>query len=368
MGNFGDIVEAGRDFACAIYKAQPGALIPNPISDLIKLGWDSLCGDKDPAKLPPPPAPPFTGGQCQCRGYRITHVITWNDGTSWTNTNDVWGAVTGIYCKPGDPNNRCQPIVKCRGFTFQGGCQLPGDYGVSSYSNGTTTGAPPRIRITSVATLDSQVDNCGNLPSSYPPSPPPPAGGYTSSPIVITYNDNTSFTVVYNFAPPTDGSKGVPEICMTATIQNVVQKICFPYDALPRLEKLLGGDPKLDELLEELRELKEDYDFDSNPPVYDNSPEVDFENLPPEKEGEGEASNLLGVRVTLTKFPQDIQYGTPTIYFAGWFAFKVQGGYEERHPIHFEYSYFPAPEGATGYAYTFTKGAEGAITVYSKKA
>jgi hypothetical protein len=148
----------------------------------------------------------------------------------------------------------------------------------------------------------------------------------------------------------------------------VQQKICYPFDRSPRLENPLGGDPQLGQILQDLKGLKDDYEFDSNPPLYADNDDVSSSPRPPATEGDEDVDNLLGVLVTLTKNPQDMQMGSPPIFFAGWLTFKAQGGYEVRHPIHFEQSYFPASEGATGYAYTFTKGAEGSIVAYSKKA
>lgn len=364
MDNIRKIVEAGRGFACSIYRTQPGALIPNPISDLLKTVWDGICAD-DPAGLPPAPTPPFTGGQCQCRSYRITHVITWNDGTSWTNTSDVWGAVLGIRCKPGDPNNRCQPVVSCRGFVFQGGCQLPGEYSVSSYSNGNPAGAPPRIRITSAVPVDGQVDNCGSLPASYPPSPPPPVGGYTSTPIKITYNDGTDFTTIFNLQPPqpTDVVP-FPPICLTTKLGGKDVEVCLLPDGSFRVGGGVDEDGLLRELQDELREFREQYDRDNNPLPPDEDPSLTPQPLDGDGGGEEDAEGIQWLLVTLTEFPEKSQFGNPTVFWAGWVTFRVNGAYTERQQISYERSLFKAPDGADGYGVTFTNHSKGDVVSY----
>ena len=45
MSTFDRVVEAGKSFACSLYRTQPGALIPNPINDVLRVVWDDLCGD-----------------------------------------------------------------------------------------------------------------------------------------------------------------------------------------------------------------------------------------------------------------------------------------------------------------------------------
>ena len=375
MSTFDRVVQAGKSFACSLYRNQPGALIPNPISDVLHLVWDNLCGD-DPDGLPPPPASPFQGGQCQCRSYRITHVIDWNDGTSWTNTNDVWGAVTGIYCKPGDLNNRCQPIVQCRGFTFQGGCQPSGDYGVSSFSNGSPTGAPPRIRITSAVLLDGQPDNCGNLPPSFPPSPPPPTGGYTSPPTIINYNDGSDFTAIFNLKPPTGDSPPPPDICLSVVVSGVEVKLCFPFGLPPSFgdgdnggiaDILTDIQNNINNLQDDVDNLQDDFDKFTDPPPPESDPDLNETDSP--DDGGGEEDNLPGLKwvvVQLTTLPVKAQFGTPSVNFAGWITFKIGGDYTDRIPIAFENGVFQAPPGATGYAITFTNQAKGISKAYTR--
>lgn len=109
------------------------------------------------------------------------------------------------------------------------------------------------------------------------------------------------------------------------------------------------------------------YNFNTVPPDYDDSPKVEHYDTPPAPDKKEDKDSLLGVRITLSKMPDKAQFGNPTVYFGGWVTFKLNDGYSPREQVNFKESYFQAPPGATGYAYTLTNGAIGSARVYSKK-
>ena len=76
--------------------------------------------------------------------------------------------------------------------------------------------------------------------------------------------------------------------------------------------------------------------------------------------------NAAWLIIDLTKLPDKAQYGgdSPTVYFAGWLEFLKEGRAFPRQQINFEQSIFRFPDGADGYAYTFTNGAQGNVSVY----
>lgn len=373
MGNFGKVVDAGKAFACSVYRNQPGALLPNPISDVLKLVWDGFCGDEDPVNLPPPQAPPFVGGQCVTQ-YDIDFKFARPGQTPYEQTGRVrrFGPVRRIFWDlrfPGDPNYDPVSGPTARLFLVHGDGSATGQE-VASLGGASGGIDLDKSKYTSSITLvtrvDGQADNCGSLPPTYPPAPPPPAGGYTSPPISIVYNDNTTFTTVFNLKPPTDVSGGPPDICLTVTIQGVAFELCFPFDGFPSLG---GGDGNLEELIDELREdvleLQEDFDRFVNPPSPESDPNLSPVPLPGDGGGvEDDLPGLKWVVVALTTLPVKAQFGTPSVQFAGWITFKVGGEFTNRQPLEFERGVFQAPPGASGYGITFTNKASGTATAY----
>ena len=121
MANFQEIADAAKNFACTLYKNQPGSLIPNPFSDALHHAWDSFCGDFPPSGnpgLPDPPVSDFSGGQCSCVGYRVNYRYSMsNTPTQEAGTfQEVWGPVEGIFVVyPTSTSFRI--YVVCRGLT-----------------------------------------------------------------------------------------------------------------------------------------------------------------------------------------------------------------------------------------------------------
>jgi hypothetical protein len=391
MSNEGyyQFIDRAKEFACGIYKNIPGALVPKTTDAGYKLIWDDLCAGEAPLPgLPPPPVSPFEGGQCACSLYQI-HVEIYNFavGGRWDalSPQDIYGPITAVSLEF-DPMDGDVVYASCRGYAVEG-CIEPtrrrlyrtGNPSQSFYN---------QVRVTRIV-LRGGSNNCGNPPKAFPSAPPPPPNGYNSPPTTIINNDGDEYKFIFNLQPPT------------------IQK--FPEDPLPPITINVSGDDN---------DLSFDIDFNFGGEVSINKPgegggnlpsnfkyefqnlgtglggvgagvanlekEIYFENFPPPfidspevekeeddvtdggKEEDGK-DGLLGVLVELTKPPTDVQFGTPNVNYAGWFTFLVQGGYTPRNPINFEKGYFEAPPGATGYALTFTKGAEGKVTVYSRK-
>lgn len=371
MGNFDKVVEAGRGFVCELYRIQPGALIPNPISDGLRLAWDSLCGDDVPTNLPPPPTPPFVGGQCECVQYLVTVEITYapnetdpNYEQSIESTKPVVGKVKGLRSRElGNLGSnlpyQAVDIIASRGLV-SGVCNQS-DVFVEAYR------APrvKRFRIRSITRLDNLSDTCGNPPSSYPTSPTPPGEGYTSSPVSLTYNDGSDYTIIFNLKPPSGNGLGPPPICLTTHIGGVVFEVCYPFGGVPQIRGVDGIESLIRELQEDFRGFQEEYNRDNRPLPPDEDPSLTPLPLEGVGGGEEDVEGLRWLVVTLTKLPQKAQFGNPTVFFAGWVTFKLNGAYTERQQLSYERSVFQAPEGATGYGVTFTNLSEGNVVSYA---
>lgn len=374
------VANAGKSFACGLYKLNPGAIISNPINDLIRASWDGLCGD-DPSNLPPPPTSQFQGGQCVGVAYSVKVRFLQREDyfgtiyeTEYTRQQGAFYVVNSVFVDK--RNGRVSLFVNCNGYNS------PNSGGGDIEMYGQNSNITLTILEIEVIRLDGQPDNCGNPPKSYPPPYSPPAGGYNSPPTIVNYNDGSDFTVNFNLVPPTGSDyKKPPDICLTVSWGGADVELCFPPDALPNFGGDGGGGEDIQNLIDLVNSLKNDFDdfnndfddfnsdfdFNNDPPDFDTDPDINKDKKEPEKKGEEDnIEGLIGVKISLTAFPSDAQFGTPNIYFAGWLTFKLQNGYIKRTPINFEVGYFPAPPGATGYAYTLVKGAEGEITVYTK--
>lgn len=385
--SYNQFVDKARNFACGIYKNFPGALVPKPTDAGYKHIWDDLCYEPPPSDLPGlplPPVPPFSGGQCCNLAYK---VVT-------TSTND--GGVTYFdYELPGVYFGKILGIVQKKQSDNAGGVSVSFDLqwedcagNVSSERQGLSPdNGQVRIVVKSVRPAYGQLDNCGSPPKKYPDAPPIPPGGYKSPPTIINFNDGDENNFIFNFYPPQKSDfPDTPFPPIAINVGGVDNDLNFDInfnfggdvnfsnpgtggDLPPALnnkfQNLSGG---VSSLGGGLAGVKENLDFIFTPPSFFDSPKVEVE----EKDivdGGGEDDNkegLLGVLVELTEPAKEIIFGTPNVHFAGWLTFLTQGGYTPRDPINFERSYFPAPEGATGYALTFTKGAKGKITVFSK--
>lgn len=386
--NYLRFVDEAKKFACGIYKNVPGALVPKPTDAGYKAIWDDLCYEPPPSSLPglpPPPQSQVPGGQCDAP-YRYVAEISYIN-TDFTPPKEiVTSSAVGGFTKIlgysfGDLNGQKRLFIQTEAYN--------GDYRekIVPTWTGDIRFSPTMLNF-SVFRTDGGVDNCGSSPKKFPPAPPPPPDGYNSPPTVIINNDGDEYKFIFNLQPPT------------------IQK--YPDDPLPPITINVGGDdndlnfdidfnfggdisinppgggggnlpsgfaPKFANLGDGLAgvsggvsKLEDGFGFSFNPPNFVDSPEVNKEEEQIEGGGkeEDDKEGLLGVLVELTKLPTDVQFGTPNINFAGWFTFLVQSGYAPREPINFERGYFIAPPGATGYALTFTKGAEGRVTVYTR--
>ena len=390
MGALDQIVNGARDFACGIYSVQPGALIPNPIEQGLRMFWDEICDQPPPSPpLPPPPSTPFAGGQCCDTFYEVYGYVRYqgnpNNNVEQLLTRNQVGRVLGIdksLTSGGGSNLYSIKRQRCDGSIY---LQEVLSVGVNTPEQD--------VLISRVVPQYGGNNNCGNLDATYPPSPPPPEGGYTSPPINITLEDgDDSITVNFNFKPPTLPS--VPATKLPSLIVNVQSPtlnipvtfnfdgsvdfgdntppvLTLPSDIITKINNINNSVTNIeDDVIGNtytLNNFYSQYDFNTSPPPFFEHPSVNRRGVGESEDGNEDEDDLLGVLVTLTTLPQKVQYGNPNCYFAGWVTFKTQEGYQPREQINFTQSYFTAPPGSNGVAYTFTNGAIGSLVLYSKK-
>ena len=394
MSNFDKIVQSGKDFACGLYRAQPGALIPTPFSDLLHQIWDGFCGDppRDPSNLPPPATEPFQGGQC-CNSYYTTYGIVNYTGdlnpSERTFISDSPGTVTGVFDElTTDGSARVYFLIR----TLCNGTQLRTDLFSISVTVPNVVVKITRVEVT------RGLDNCGNPPKNYPPSPPPPPGGFTSPPTPITFNDNTTNNYIFNFTPPAAPSKPAlapPPVVINFTNASLNADFKIPItfnfdgtinfggggtgynqddrDKINNINNTTNNtNNSVTNINNSTSQIKTDINNFVN--VVNNQPPKPEDFNPPKPAvlpGTYEADYLAAVEITLTSYPKNIrsQEGgdAPDVLYAGWFEFMRAGKALPREPIHFEKGVFVAPTGVDGYAFTLYTGVEGKAVAITKK-
>lgn len=377
-----DIASAAKTFACGIYKNQPGALIPNPISDALHLVWDNFCAPPpgQPSNLPPPPAPPFKGGQCCGSYYNVSYDRK-------PNRTDPW--VIGYYShvllgRIGAVQKELLTQGQVRYYHLYTECS--GKVNRFNITIGNVDG-DNEVRIGSVSPAYGSPDNCGDLPDAFPLAPPPPSGGYTSPPTPLDFNDGSDTNINFNFTPPVAPPLPIGKlppiiINMIKPEANVKIPIEFNFDGTVKFGG--GGDDdggfndtdrknlddlgdQIDKIENDFEKFKNDYNKDANNKRNKKRDPDDFEP-PVEDKPPGTHSRefLAAVQINLTEIPANAKSqngdGAPDVYYAGWFEWRRSGFSSPREPIHFKQSVFLAPEGVDGYAYTLYTGYSGSAT------
>jgi len=369
-----DIVEKARNFYCSLYNDTPQwVLRRNPlVSPLVRKGLERMCHDQLP---PPPPLPlPFIGGQCcdvtyevtvrvkivMCLNYEVKHDRI----SAHRITGKIVGGKIGVYPVQSQLSGAWIEYEDCSGnskiksvwsATFDatsGNClvqerthPLADNISIDQSS----------CEILGIAVVAGD-DNCGDPPGGYPPVPPP-SDDDIRRPFDITYEDNSTRTIIYNinrdpsgniFFPPVINAGGVSVhfdvagICVGCVNRNTPSG----GGGAGGSSGLTGDGGQEEEAEEEVLEEEEDG-------------------------GEEDVPKIKAVKVDVTQIgsPQKTQFGngSPDIIWAGWLEFKIDDSYAPRTRIDFARSYFIAPEGATGFAYCLKTGFKAKITVIKEK-
>lgn len=417
LNQLGSIASAARAFACKIYEQQPGAIVPNPIDDVLYQAWDNFCAPPPDAswKLPPPPV--GEAGKCQTPYWvKGSQTIQYRRFNGWDYDPPVTvqfgydSQEQGIsFMGSMSPH----PEIKV-GYAFGGsfapfGLNFKSASGLEAiapiyvsqqldwnkYSDNTITA----LSITYVR-VDGLPDNCGSEPPSFPPASPPPLGGYTSPPVVINFNDGSDLVINFNFTPPKSSSP--PILKMPPIIINYIKPefnikipLEFNFDGTVKFGD--GGDSDFGNDLKDLKDkldevgnttnninnvsistgdtvnnIRDRYYRDLNRRNNKKPDPDEFEpEEPPKDPGEHKQEFLAAVKVDLTKIPSNAKRqsgnASPDVYYAGWFEWQSGTKSLPREGIHFIENYFIAPEGVDGYAFTLYTGFEGSATEVVRK-
>lgn len=368
-GFLGDALHNVSNYACQLHYNTPGVIFD--VSPFNRELWREFCKDR-PAGLPETPKSSFSGGQCDLAVYTIHITRTDPDGVQRTHSpGRVYGPVGGARFVPYQPPSfdRGKPLqmvdVLCRGLV--NGNVPPTPYSWQRLS--TQYVYSDRIDSLRVERSDGGVDNCGDMP---PPRVEPVVLPVSQRTTVINIRTDQSYAVTAIVEFPSASVDFNLSVPLRVTIDgrqfhlNVDGwHVGFPSPSVSLLdvEKVLS-----DNVLQFEGTLNQ-YFAPINPSI--NSNLVLVSPSTGKKKG-GEEKDIPGAQWLiwdLTRLPDKAQYGenSPTVYFAGWFSFYKEGRCMERRQINYERGIVRFPDGADGYGYTFTNGAEGDVSVYKEK-
>lgn len=392
-----DVAWAAARQYCALYNKSPSTvvkLVPfgNSFVDEGKGIFDDMCEPHSPP--PPPPSAPFSGGQCPTN-YDVTvtvsgYIMGSNGRENRTQTQAiiVTGDILNIFKRDigalpgtGVPGSRQFQIV---------------GYGKGSTNPVTLSGTPAGYQgflvsgndnfayeshQTSVSRRDGQPDNCGSPAVSYPPPSATP--------------DDLSSTTIINIAPGVNATVPVVIIPTIAPVVGIFRPPEFnvnvgginvnisaggftfsPVVPIPVGNSSPYFDPRsiipipipidpssspsapvdLTPVLDKVKELKDE--------VVECCDRLNpFEAVPSGKFivttlGSGNSGSFqlparsFRVILTLTsdsgKLKQQAGDSSPTVFYAGWVWFEVDGGMMERKPIDALTKAYETPSRSTG--------------------
>lgn len=349
-------------FACTLHYNTPGVIFD--VSPFNRGLWKEFCS-KSSVGLPVSKPPLFTGGQCAGVSYRValtvrtTSLNPSGSGFDRTDTADLVGPLTNFtYAYRSD-------AVGLQGWI---------ETGAGLYKFPQHGGGPGWREVVSVVVTrpDGKPDNCGNEPS--PPVAPvvlPPEQRTTN--IVVNDVDNSTTNVGVNLSFPSvsvDFRTSFPLVVNMGGLKFYLSLDGWRVgDPVNHDGGNSGVDPSdikaIGDNVVNIQGSLSQYFAPVNPSLDGNLVLVS----PSAGKDSDEQDDVQGAHwlvIDLTKMPDKAQYGgsSPTVYFAGWIEFLKEGRAFPRQQINFERSIFRFPDGADGYAYSFTNGAQGDVAVY----
>lgn len=349
-----EIGEAARSAYCAITQSNPFSVIyDNPLtSGIVKRALSDLCG-QDPPGTPPPP---FEGGQCRGVRYRVGIKYRIQDGEEIETTRDVYGVVQNVTAEQFQTGWR---------LCLNAGTQLDPDaarcYSISFIN--LSENPFNNERISGVTPLDGADDKCGDPPGPGYESEPPPPDIIINRQVNITNNfgDETTYNVKVN----RDGDRYVrfPPVLNVNGVSVGIDVTGVSVGDVNITRRSGGGGGRANDPGDSVTQDSEDGV---------KEPELD-ETEEEETEGGAEEGieRLVALKVIVVAQPSNakIVYGRqgPDVIYAGWIEFSNDGFYYPRHYIDFQSQYYPAPDGATGYAVTLKKGYRASIIKVTEK-
>lgn len=391
-----DLASQAKGVACDLYRNTPGALVPNPASNFLAGLWDGICSD-DPLGLPPPPTPPFEGGQCCGTTYTVTYRRSWDR----CGTSSFSQQLTKSMGNPGTVEKveyrREAGIgyVDIVGYDCSGTKRVlnvfTSDNIVTSCGEtplGTGTPIPwDTVKVVILSVSPNDTATCGNPNPEFPPPPPtytPPSGDIVIQPRpdnpdfnfnipfvwvdadldidIRPYIDVGGLNISFDFGGvnidfDTDNPPPTYDPDTNPLPDTIFPPTPLPPPGLPDIKV------DIDNINNNITDIN--VDLDNKPDkvdIPDYQDELDrieakIDNLPPPSPGLSPCSvaELSFVRVVAdissyrgkTVFTDEIN---EVVVFGGYIRFLIDGEpYGEEIPIRRLVSNFPLPQWANGY-------------------
>jgi len=364
VGSFvGDVLHNASNYVCQLHYNTPGVIFD--LSPFNRELWKEFCKER-PSGLPPAPQPKFVGGQCDSVSYNM--IVRWRnkDGsTDYDRQNGFWGPITDVeFVRNSSGNSDHRGFLQDLYVTSRGADASPGEL------NRRLVASPyvyaEQMTGVDMARADGASDNCGNPPSPVVRPVVLPIEQRTTNINVLSVDKSTVnvVTAVFDFpSASVDFNLSVP---LRVTIDQ--RKFYLNIDGWYSGDPSDGSPPDLSPVQDSVLQLNgtlNQYFAPINPSV-NPSLTLIAPSFGKDSDEQKDISGAQWLIIDLTKMPDKTQYGggSPTVYFAGWIEFLKEGRAFPRQQINFERSIFRFPDGADGYAYTFTNGAQGNVSVY----
>ena len=385
-GDFGELGENSGDFlkdlasdvannVCSLYQSNPlgfieNPLSANPVSEFNRGLWDSICGSLPTPKLPPPPARPFSGGQCCDTAYKVDYTFSLRNtvtGTSRGPFNSSAFLSLGKVVSFGPQGNPPQVFATTQACDSAPSTQNLGNLG---NENEVVEG----FSVTAVTPVGGAFNNnCGDLPSEYGGGAPPPNNPrtfeYTPTGGGDTIDTNYEIDFFPDFRGPLVRLPDLPNVCLAFTAFGLEFDLCTNKPG-----EGTGGDidalaDKLDQLQDTLDEVADAADELANREPTQDTPPDEMGDEEGEKSNSLEecVSNLRFVKVVLTEIPPNANVetglgGVDLIDDAGWLAFRVGNSLLPPQRILFTESLFEAPEGVECFSLKLNFGFKASVS------
>lgn len=362
------LADSVKTFACSLYNSFPDQITQNKnlAASFARGFMDATCGGDNggTGNVPPPPG---TGGRTT--GWCSTLYIIYIDYEFRPGgTNDRVARTDLAFNGLPGPLTDIETTILSDRIRLTVEYQPPGNQSTYTTSGAGIAGIYPESVVVRIERSDGQSDNCLEPNATYPPTSPT-VNDYTTE-IIINNNDGTDLTIPLVYAPidfnfPMNFNLGGIDVTID------LGGIDFNFGP----GGVGDGGGQLPDGQQDPLPIPRDNPGGGNttrkfpPPNTEDFDEIIKQPSTEDTELEGELLDYVTLQLTTIPANANTQVWVDgaTVYYCGWFAFISDTFVFKREPIHFEFTIWNAPKGATGYQYQLYPGFQATATVYKRK-
>ena len=335
--------QQAKTFACSLWNNYPQFLSgQTPGSSALQGFWNSIC---DPPTLPP--TPPFSGGQCDDLPYYCTCS---SKGVVRVQSGVFYGKVGAIDCYVQNGN---QYIIR----VYRGNQQISSGAAYSEYPDGSPI--TPDVLV-----QGNLPDNCGSLPTEYPPVPPPNPGDEQTTINITNEGDNNnqfSFPLIWN---DVDFNFPLKFDFPAGNLKLNFDGININFDKNNDWH-ITNNNNDNDNIV---NNINNNFIGGGSPPDLDSQ---DKEEEPETEESEEKKVGITAVKIEVVVPPKKgktiiLPNSSDNTFFAGYFSWILDDARSEEYPIRKYSNIFVRPSWAQGYRAYTVNGAKIKVTIYSQ--